>query len=264
MTAFPTGTAEAGSTGRWSWVDLRLVPVAGGIWALDMVAPYLAPTALGGVAALAAGLAGVASRRRGRPAVVVALLTGLAVAGALAAVRGAAREGSPLRSAAEEGRTVLVTLELDGDPHVLPGVRASRMVADATVTRLSDGTARHRLRAAVLLFAPADGWRDVRPGQLVRVRAGTAVPRSGDDVVAVLAARGPPTPVGQPGRLARAAVALRDGLAASAARVLDRRAAGLLPGLVVGDTRRMDPVLVEDFRRAGLSHLTAVSGVSVN
>ncbi len=53
---------------------------------------------------------------------------------------------------------------------------------------------------------------------------------------------------------------LRDGLAGSAARVLEAPAAGLLPRLVVGDTRAMDPVLTEDFRRAGLSHLTAVSG----
>ena len=40
-------------------------------------------------------------------------------------------------------------------------------------------------------------------------------------------------------------------------------AAVLLPGLVVGDTQAMDPVLVEDFRRAGLAHLTAVSGYNV-
>ena len=39
-------------------------------------------------------------------------------------------------------------------------------------------------------------------------------------------------------------------------------AAGLLPGLVVGDTRSMDPVLDEDFQRAGLA-LTAVSGPNV-
>jgi competence protein ComEC len=45
--------------------------------------------------------------------------------------------------------------------------------------------------------------------------------------------------------------------------VLPARAAGLLPGLVVGDTRALDPLLEEDFRRAGLTHLTAVSGANV-
>ena len=63
--------------------------------------------------------------------------------------------------------------------------------------------------------------------------------------------------------LHRAAGSLRDGLADSAGRVLDARPAGLLPGLVVGDTRALDPVLAEDFRRAGLTHLTAVSGANV-
>ena len=38
--------------------------------------------------------------------------------------------------------------------------------------------------------------------------------------------------------------------------------ATLLPGLAVGDTQAMDSVLVEDFRRAVLAHLTAVSGDS--
>ena len=101
------------------------------------------------------------------------------------------------------------------------------------------------------------------PGQRVRARVGAALPREGIRSSPSLAARGPPTPLGGPGPLQRAAGALRDGLAASAGRVLEPRPAGLLPGLVVGDTRAMDPVLTEDFRRAGLGHLTAVSGANV-
>jgi competence protein ComEC len=56
---------------------------------------------------------------------------------------------------------------------------------------------------------------------------------------------------------------MRAGLASSSARVLPPRPAGLLPGLVVGDTGAMDPALDQDFERAGLSHLTAVSGANV-
>ena len=82
-------------------------------------------------------------------------------------------------------------------------------------------------------------------------------------MVGVVSARGPPSPLGGPGPLQQAAGALREGLATSAGRVLDPRPAGLLPGLVVGDTRSMDPVLDEDFQRAGLAHLTAVSGANV-
>jgi competence protein ComEC len=57
---------------------------------------------------------------------------------------------------------------------------------------------------------------------------------------------------------------VREALSAAAGRVLEPRPAGLLPGLVVGDTGGMDLVLAEDFRRAGLAHLTAVSGAIVS
>jgi competence protein ComEC len=238
------------------------MPVAVGIWGIDMAAPHLAPLELAGVASVSSVLAAVAYRRGVTAALVLGILAGVTVSSALAAVRGAAREASPLRQVAEAGRTALLTLELDGDAHALPGGGA-RIVADATVTGLTDGANQYRLDGAVLLFAPAQGWRDLLPGQAVRVRAKTAAPRSGDDVVAVLSARGPPTLVGDPPPWQRAAGALRDGLGASAARMLEVRPAGLLPGLVVGDTSAMDSVLVEEFRRAGLSHLTAVSGANV-
>jgi competence protein ComEC len=40
-------------------------------------------------------------------------------------------------------------------------------------------------------------------------------------------------------------------------------AGGLLPGLVVGDTSRLDPALSDDFRTTGMTHLNAVSGANV-
>ena len=60
----------------------------------------------------------------------------------------------------------------------------------------------------------------------------------------------------------RAAGTLRAGLRRAVAR-LPSGPRGLLPGLVVGDTSRMPPVLVDDFRTAGLTHLVAVSGANV-
>ena len=146
---------------------------------------------------------------------------------------------------------------------MLAGSAGRLAVADATVAAVTDGSVKHRLDAGVLLFAPAEGWRDLPPGQPVRVRAELSAPRPGDHAVAVVSARGPPTLLGRPDALHRAAGALREGLAASSGRVLGSRPAGLLPGLVVGDTRAMDPVLDEDFERAGLAHLTAVSGANV-
>jgi competence protein ComEC len=249
---------------RWTWVDLRLVPVAASVWIGGLLAPFLAPVVLAIGAAAALALGAVVARRRGpAAALALALLAGMAVTAGVGAVRGAAREGSPLRSVAEAGRTVLVDLELDGDPHELAAAGGPRVVADATVTAIRDGTAVHRLSAGVLLFAPAEEWRGLLPGQDVRVRVRASLPEAGDDTVAVVSARGPPTLLGDPGPWQTGAAALRNGLAGAAGRVLDQPAAGLLPGLVVGDTSRMDPVLDDEFRQAGLAHLTAVSGANV-
>ncbi|MFN2589815.1 MAG: ComEC/Rec2 family competence protein, partial [Actinomycetota bacterium] len=63
--------------------------------------------------------------------------------------------------------------------------------------------------------------------------------------------------------LLRAATALRQKLRDSLLAVLPAREAGLVMGLTLGDTSRLDPQIEEDFRATGLSHLTAVSGENV-
>jgi competence protein ComEC len=250
---------------RWTWVDLRLVPVAAAVWAGCLLVPYAsAGWLLGGAAVVAAVAAGIVltGRRRAAAAVLLGVLAALAVTAVMGAVRATARETSPLRAVADSGGMVAVDIHLDAAPHRLSGPGA-RYIADASVSRLESGERVYRLSAPVLLFASGVEWDRLRPGEEVRTRVGVAMPRPGDDVVAVVAARSPPTRVASAGGVQRAAGTLRDGLAASAARVLDDRSAGLLPGLVVGDTRGLDPLLDDAFRRAGLTHLTAVSGANV-
>ena len=249
---------------RWTWVDLRLVPALGCVWATTLLTLRMPPAGAVALAVAAAGAGLLAGRRGGAAAtVVVAATAGIAVAAAATAVRSWTAESSPLRSPEVLSRVAEVELRLDGDPHLLAGGAASRVVSDATVTALDGPGGRTRLDAAVLLFAPAAGWADLLPGRPVRARVSVALPRAGDAVVAVLSARGPPVAVGPAPREQRAAQRLRTGLVESAARVLEPAPAGLLPGLAVGDTSAADPVLEEDFRRAGLAHLTAVSGANV-
>ncbi|NEK86632.1 DUF4131 domain-containing protein [Blastococcus saxobsidens] len=255
----------AGRDARWRWVDLRLWPVAGTVWAVTLLAPYVPAVALGAAAASALLLAVGTARRPGRRGVTVAvgILAAVVVAAGTAAVRSGAREGSPLREPAVNRATVEVTLTVTGAPHRLRGTGPPRVVLDADVDEVDIGGRRHRLDAGVVVFAPAEGWETLLPGQRVRCRAGLAPAEPPDVVTAVLSARGPPQPLGEPGAAQRAASVVRESLAGAAARVLAPRPAGLLPGLVVGDTRAMDPVLDEEFRLAGLSHLTAVSGANV-
>ncbi len=250
---------------RWTWVDLRLVPVAIAVWAVtlgaDHVPPVVSAVVAGGAVLCAAVV--VARRDRAGALVVLVVLAAVATAAASAAVRGATRAASPLTQVDREQR-VDVVLEVDGDPRRIGGAAAPRLVLDATVTALEDGDRSVHLSAAVVVFAPEEDWVHLLPGQHVRAAVVVTPAAATDGVVARLSARGPPEPVGGAPWVQRAAGGLRDGLADSAGRVLDAPAAGLLPGLVVGDTRAMDPVLTEEFRRAGLSHLTAVSGANVS
>ncbi len=254
------------TTERWSWLDLRLAPAAATVWAGTLAAPLLPVPLLVGTAAGAVLAALAVSHRSRAPAVVVLLgiLAALAVTAATAAVREAAREASPLAGAAEGRRTVELVLELDADPTAVRGVGPPRVVVEATVTALADGATRTSLDDAVVLFGPADEWRGLLPGQVVRVRAAVAPAAAEDGLVARLSARAPPVPLGEPSAWQRAAGGVREGLRDAAVRLLGPQPGGLLPGLVVGDTQAMDSVLVEDFRRAGLAHLTAVSGANVS
>jgi competence protein ComEC len=81
-------------------------------------------------------------------------------------------------------------------------------------------------------------------------------------LTAVLAARGPPEELTQPSRLQGFAADVRGALRRAADR-LPTDEAGLLPGLVVGDTSRLPAKLRADFQLTGLTHLTAVSGANL-
>jgi competence protein ComEC len=111
----------------------------------------------------------------------------------------------------------------------------------------------------VLVLTQDGGWSPLLPSTRVAARGRLGPPRPGDTVGAVLLARGPPRIIAGPSRHQRIAGALRARLRA-AASVLPEPADGLFPALVVGDVSRLDPDLRADFRTAGMTHLTAVSG----
>ncbi|WP_231502549.1 ComEC/Rec2 family competence protein [Blastococcus sp. URHD0036] len=250
---------------RWTWTDLRLAPAAAVVWGTTLVAPLASWPLLAGVAVGAAAVAGglVRGRPSGRALVVAAASAALVLAAASAALRSWDREASPLAGASSGESPVLLELRTDSDPRLVAGAGPPRVVVEATVTRLARGPGTVALDDAVVVFAPAEEWAGLLPGQAVRTRGVVTPAGPADGVVARVSARGPPELLGDPPWAQRAAGSLRAALASSADRTLDPAAAGLLPGLVVGDTTGLDPLLEEDFRRSGLSHLTAVSGANV-
>ncbi|MGH3822573.1 MAG: DNA internalization-related competence protein ComEC/Rec2 [Pseudonocardiaceae bacterium] len=248
--------------------DLRLVPAALVGWVVVLCGLYLGSAAaavLGTAGLLAAGAAAL----RGRSAVLLAV-GGVAAAVALVVGTQAWQvERHPVRAAAEQGSTATVVVHLRDDPRGVasPGYGGQQPQPHQVIVRAELEAAvisgqQWRAGGRIVLLAPAQRWTGLLPGQRVRATGLLAMPERSDLTVAVLRVRGAPEVLSAPTTVQRVAERLRSGLR-RAARVLDPEPAGLLPALVVGDTSAMVPGVQAEFRAAGLTHLTAVSGTNV-
>ncbi|GAB1690062.1 ComEC/Rec2 family competence protein [Krasilnikovia sp. M28-CT-15] len=198
--------------------------------------------------------------------IVVAALLGAACGACATAVRVAVRDAGPLAALVAKGATVEADLVVTDDPRALagtPGRPTTFLVAvDLTGVRAHDPVIVVRLDVRALVLATDPGWRGLLPGQHATVSGRLLAPRGGDLRAAVLSVKRAPALHGRPPWTQREAGTLRAGLQRACAPLPDA-AGGLLPGLVVGDTSRLDPGLAEDFRTTGLTHLNAVSGANV-
>lgn len=248
--------------------DLRLALPAVATWLLVLTTPSLPPRLLVvGAGVLAA--AGAALLVGGhRAALVLAAGTLLCCAGGLAAVglRGLARDEGPLTALAAAKAQATVEAVVTGDARLVaprpgrPPGGSSLWVLTARAERLRVGHQVWSVRQPVLLLASGDGWGGLLPTQRVHLAGSLQAPRrAGDTVAAVVRVRGTPDVLSGPSAVQQVAGELRAGLRRAAA-VLPPAEAGLLPGLVDGDTSSLDPALAEDFRATGLTHLVAVSG----
>ncbi|XVV14158.1 ComEC/Rec2 family competence protein [Actinoplanes sp. CA-131856] len=254
--------------------DLRLAGFALATWLSSLTALHL--SALSGVllgvgAALLAGLIGVLGTRSmvriGGAArwVVVASLLGVACGGVATGARVSARESEVLVALVRAGEAVHLEMVVKDDPRALRGTAGmppTYLVAVDLVKVRADDSAPVRLSARGLVLGSDPGWRGLLPGQRVEARGKLLPPRGGDLRAAVASVREPPVLRGESSWAQRAAGALRAGLQ-RACEPLPDLPGGLLPGLVVGDTSRLDPALEEDFRTTGMTHLNAVSGANV-
>ncbi|GAB2861614.1 ComEC/Rec2 family competence protein [Lentzea nigeriaca] len=239
--------------------DYRLVPAATAVWATAVAGLFLSWQAAV-LTGLAAGAVGLAAWRRAwwtRTCAIALLISG-PLAAAWVGGNVLKAETHPLRLAADEGRATTLTVELSTRPR---GIRAAGFggrqagVDHVVITATANG-------AHLVLLAPVDKWRNLLPGQKVTAKGTLAPPRRGDLTSALLRVRGPPIDPQPPPIWQSWADHLRDGLREASA-VLDDEEAGLLPALVVGDSDRMVPRVVDEFRTAGLSHLLAVSGANL-
>lgn len=249
-------------------MDVRLVGPALAVWGAAAVAlgvPVGRSAVAAGLAVGAAGLLMLAGRRRSVPfraAVAAVLLCAAAGAGVAGLQRAEARAG-PVPELAREQARVLADLTVGSDPRTArTGSGPPVVVLDAVVTRVTgpDG-ARTRVSTPVRVLAGHPGWARLQPSTRIEVVARLAPARDGERAVALLRPAGdaPPRVTGGPDTVQRIAGRLRAGLR-EVTDGLAPDARALLPGLVVGDTSRVEPDLHDAFRATDLLHLLAVSG----
>ncbi|SNT40570.1 competence protein ComEC [Asanoa hainanensis] len=213
----------------------------------------------------AAVVLGRAGDRPVRRRIAAAVLLGAVCGAGATAARVAVRDAPVLTDLADERTSVVAEVVVRDDPRLVGAANRPMYAVSAELRRLRPITDDQRqidVRARVLVLATHGAWVAPLPGQRVRVEGRLDRPRGGDLTAAVISSGAAPELVGRPSWAQRAAGSLRAGLQRACVG-LPAEAGGLLPGLVLGDTSRLDPAVEDDFKTTGLTHLTAVSGANV-
>jgi competence protein ComEC len=246
-------------------VDVRLVPAALTSWIVTAagilwpVGRVLASCCV--MLAVAAGaLVCYAARRSGRGQRARAIGAGLVAIGVVGAGFGLA---IALRAEAIGRHPITAAFGTAAPVTVTPTESAvslgqGRLMFRATLRRLRAD----EISGRVIVFARATDFGDVMVGQPVRFTARINRPARRDLTVAVLNATGRPT-MGRAGAVQRAAHSVRARFAATVRATLPAEQAAMLPALVLGDTSAVTAQTSREFRAAGMTHLTAVSGANV-
>ncbi|MFD1811217.1 ComEC/Rec2 family competence protein [Rhodococcus gannanensis] len=249
-------------------VDLRLLPSAGSAWAATAVGIGFGWRAATWFAVFALVAAAAAFGFRGRaPAVTTTVIAALLIGAGFAvatATRVHAVDTHPLAAIAQRGGDATLTAVVADDPRAVRGPTGDTVMVRATLRSMSAGRDTLDVGGTVLVFARGEGWRDLLPGSTVRFRGRAGESDRADLTVAVVRASGSPSVTSGPPWHQRAAGYVRDSFAEASSRALSDDAAGLLPGIVVGDTSNLPQPVSDDFTAAGLAHLTAVSGANVS
>lgn len=252
--------------------DVRLVPAALLVWCAAIAGAWLTPSALLGLSCGLVVLAGVLVGKASRSAVRRSVLTTASIAVLLAlstaahsAVASSQRNDGPLADAVRDGEAVVAILEVTGAPRALsPAGRAGvteRWSVPATAVEVTAGGQMLRTHADVVVMGGGD-WGAMVAGQRIRTTGKLKRADPGQTEAAVLAASS--APVLQSG----GGVGFQEGADhlrsryVSAAAFLARDPAGLLPGMVTGDTSALDEGLNANMQTVGMTHLTAVSGAN--
>ena len=204
---------------------------------------------------------------------VVAAVACLTAGVVISALHSSQRANDPLLSAPENRSWSSLSVTVDGFPTRVSsgfaapdngsgsgsGQSATRWRVPVTVLQAQVAGERWTSTSTAIVFGQGDEWGTVTPGERLRVSGRLGQDAIGSAPSPTIAARSPPEVVGAAPWWSQWAHTIRNALSDNASR-LDGDAAGLLPGLVVGDTSGISDQLNADAKATGIAHLLAVSG----
>ena len=135
----------------------------------------------------------------------------------------------------------------------------SRWRVDVVVHRAQAAGMTWASTARLTIYGQGRKWSDLVPGEVIGAEGKAGEQQFGSTPQIVLRARDPPRLLADGPWWSGLAHTLREELSANASR-LSGDAAGLLPGLVVGDTSGISEQLDADGKATSIAHLLAVSG----
>ena len=162
------------------------------------------------------------------------------------------------------GNSVEVTAVVSTDAHALaPRVIGTQFAEQSysglvRVIEIKDGERSFRLRSPARLITSANEFKEILPGQKIRVQVLVGPSKEGR-VAALLINKGSFVVLSQPSRWAKSLDRIRDGLRAASGT---GDSGALIPGMVLGDTSLQSATFKNEMRRSGLTHLVAVSGAN--
>jgi competence protein ComEC len=243
-------------------LDLRLVPAALTSWAVT--AAGILWQAGGSVVAVAIAVAATAAigrwgsgRREPDGGTVAAGVVAVAVVGAGFALAIGLRVGELRHHPIVERYGTIATVVVT--PTETPrSLGSGRTMFRGSLQRIGAS----EISGRVVVFTRAVEFAQLTAGRPASFRARIGRPTRRDLTVAVLSATGAPK-LGEAAPIDRIAHGIRADFADAARAALPADQAAMLPALVLGDTSTLSAQTTEEFRVAGLTHLTAVSGANV-